>query len=101
MRMQAAQDMWNVIARSGALNVTRAPGPDLVPHDVARRALAADVSPVQAWREYLGLTEAQVASRLGVTQQVYARWEASRRMRRATRDKIADALSITPAQLEF
>lgn len=59
LRMQSSHDLWHAHVRSRSLNVTRAPrepGPDLIPQDVARRAMATDVSPVRAWREYLGLT---------------------------------------------
>lgn len=104
LEMQASHDLWHAHARSRSLNVMRAPrdpGSDSVPHDVTRRTLTADVSPVRAWREHLGLTPAQVAARLGVSQHLYARWETSTRMRRATREKIADALGITAAQLDF
>jgi hypothetical protein len=74
---------------------------DLIPHEVVRRALADDVPPARAWREHLGLTQAEVADRLGVSQPAYAQQEASTRMRKSTREKVAAALGITPAQLDF
>lgn len=74
---------------------------DLIPHDVVRRTLAEDVPPARAWREHLGLTQAEVAARLGVSQSAYAQQEVSTRMRKATREKIASALGITAAQLDF
>lgn len=74
---------------------------DLIPHEVVRRALADDVPPARAWREYLGFTQAEVAERLGVSQSAYAQQEASTRMRKGTREKISAALGITPAQLDF
>jgi DNA-binding transcriptional regulator YiaG len=74
---------------------------DLIPHEVVRRALADDMSPARAWREHLGLTQAEVADRLGVSQSAYAQQETSQRMRKASREKIANALGITPAQLNF
>jgi len=74
---------------------------NLIPHDVVRRALADDVPPARAWREHLGLTQAEVAGRIGVSQSAYAQQEASTRMRKATREKIAGALGITPAQLDL
>jgi DNA-binding XRE family transcriptional regulator len=74
---------------------------DLIPHEVVRRALADDVPPARAWREHLGLTQAEVAERLGISQPAYAQQEASTRNRKNTRDKIAAALGITPAQLDF
>ncbi|WP_153140797.1 helix-turn-helix domain-containing protein [Paraburkholderia agricolaris] len=74
---------------------------DLIPHEVVRRALADDVPPVRAWREHLGFTQAEIAERLGVSQSAYAQQEASTRMRKGTREKIAAALGITAAQLDF
>lgn len=74
---------------------------DLVPHEVARRVLVDDVPPLRAWREYLGLTQAEVAERLGISQPAYAQQEGKPSIRKSTRDKIAAALGITVAQLDF
>lgn len=74
---------------------------ELIPHEVVRRALADDIAPARAWREYLGLTQADVAARLGVSQSAYAQQEASTRLRKSSREKIAKALGIKPAQLDF
>jgi len=54
---------------------------------------------VAAWRRYLGLTQVQVAKRIGITQSAYAQQEAARKPRQATLDKIATALGITVEQL--
>ena len=37
---------------------------DLIPHEVVRRTLANNIPPARAWREHLGLTQAEVAERL-------------------------------------
>ncbi|HEV3106291.1 MAG TPA: helix-turn-helix transcriptional regulator, partial [Trinickia sp.] len=74
---------------------------DLIPHDVVRRALADDMPPARAWREHLGLTQAEVAQRLGISQSAYAQQESSPRLRKSSREKIAAALGITAAQLDF
>jgi len=39
---------------------------DLIPHVVVR-ATVDGATPLRAWREYLGLTQAEVATRLGVS----------------------------------
>jgi transcriptional regulator with XRE-family HTH domain len=49
----------------------------------------------------LELTQAEVAARLGITQPSYAKQEASANLRKVSRDKIAAALGITSAQLDF
>ncbi|MFA5520169.1 MAG: helix-turn-helix transcriptional regulator [Castellaniella sp.] len=72
----------------------------LIPHDVISRT-ADGVTPLRAWREHLGLTQAEVAKRLEITQSAYAQQENSQRLRKTSRDKIAAALGITGAQLDF
>jgi len=58
-------------------------------------------TPLKAWREHLGLTQADVAQRLGVTQSAYAQQENSQRLRKSSREKIAAALGILQEQLHF
>lgn len=71
-----------------------------IPHDVVSR-MVDGASAIRAWREHLGLTQLEVAERLGVTQSAYAQQEVSMRPRKATRARIASALGIAPAQLEL
>ncbi len=73
---------------------------DLIPHDVISRVVDG-ATPVRAWREHLGLTQADVANRLGIAQPSYAKQEASNALRKASRNKIAAALGINSAQLDF
>lgn len=68
----------------------RAQDRGLIPHDVISRTVEG-ATPLKAWREYLGLTQAVVAGRLGVTQSAYAQQEISDRLRRSSREKIAGA----------
>ncbi|HEY4351934.1 MAG TPA: helix-turn-helix transcriptional regulator [Paraburkholderia sp.] len=72
----------------------------LIPHDVVSRTVDG-ATPARAWREHLGLTQAEVAQRLGISQSAYAQQESSDRLRQSTRDKIAAALEITSEQLDF
>ncbi|QUP52396.1 helix-turn-helix domain-containing protein [Ralstonia syzygii] len=72
----------------------------LIPHAVVERTVEG-ATPVRAWREHLGLTQAEVAGRLGISQPAYAQQENSDRLRKASRDKIAAALGILPVQLDF
>ena len=39
------------------------------PWEIVRRTIAEDVSKARAWREYLGLSQEEVAARMGVTQE--------------------------------
>lgn len=71
-----------------------------IPHEVASRHLVEEISLVRAWREYLGLTQARLAERLGVTQGQVAQWEApDARPRRASLKRIASALGLYVGQL--
>ncbi|MET3234355.1 UNVERIFIED_ORG: DNA-binding XRE family transcriptional regulator [Burkholderia sp. 1263] len=72
----------------------------MIPHAVVSRTVDG-ATPARAWREHLGLTQAEVADRLGVSQSAYAQQEAGERLRKSSREKIAAALGITAAQLDF
>jgi DNA-binding XRE family transcriptional regulator len=71
-----------------------------IPHEVVERMVMEDMRPVRAWREHLGITQAEMAERLGITQSAYSQQEAAPKNRKATRDKIAAALGIQPSQLD-
>ena len=72
----------------------------LIPHNVISRTVDG-ATPARAWREHLGLTQAEVAKRLGVSQSAYAQQENSERLRKASIEKIAEAMNITTAQLDI
>ena len=71
-----------------------------LPNEVVGLILAGK-SAVRAWREYLGLTQAAVAERMGITQSAYAQMEASgANPRPSTLRRIADAMGIEWEQLD-
>lgn len=73
---------------------------DLIPNEVAGLILRDGMTPARAWREHLGLTQAEVAERAGITQAALAQMESGEhKPRKATREKLAMALGITPVQL--
>ncbi|MDR1530236.1 MAG: helix-turn-helix domain-containing protein [Burkholderiales bacterium] len=72
-----------------------------VPNEVLRRVQQDKVAPLRAWREYLGLTQVQVARRLNVTQGAYALTEKRENPRPSTLAKIAKAMKIRPEQLDI
>ena len=73
-----------------------------VPHEVASRVLRAQISPIRAWREYLGLTQAEVAARMEVSQSAFAQMEApDGKPRMNTLKKVAAALGLVAAQLKW
>ena len=73
-----------------------------VPHEVASRVLREQISPIRAWREYLGLTQAEVATRMEVSQSAFAQMEApDGKPRMNTLKKVATALGLVAAQLKW
>ncbi len=72
----------------------------LIPHTVVS-ATVDGASPMKAWREYLRLTQAEVAARMGVTQAAYAQIESAARPRKASIARVAAAFHITLEQLDF
>ena len=73
---------------------------DLIPHEVVSR-IVDGATPIRAWREYLELTQEQVAGRLGISQPAYAQQESVARPRKLTRERIAQAFGIRPDQLDI
>lgn len=70
----------------------------LIPHDVVSR-MVDGASAIKAWREHVGLTQATLADRMGITQPAYAQLENSSRPRKATRQNVAKALGVQLEQL--
>ena len=72
----------------------------LIPRDVVSRTVDG-ATPMRAWREHLGLTQADMAERLCISLPEYARQEASDRLNKSSLGMVAAALGITPEQLDF
>jgi len=72
-----------------------------VPNNVANLSFDKNLTPMAAWREHLGLTQVQVASRMNITQAAYAQMERVKKPRKATFQKVADALGLTVEQLRW
>ena len=71
-----------------------------IPQEVVERHVIDGLSLVAAWREYLGLTQAEVAKRAGMQQSAVARIErGDSRPRRATLRRLATAMGLHPEQL--
>ncbi|CAK7070285.1 MAG: hypothetical protein KER_03090 [Kerstersia gyiorum] len=79
---------------------SRAGADDLIPHSVVS-ATVDGATPIRAWREHLGLTQSEIAERLGISQSAYAQQENSKRPRKASIERIAVALGISTAQLDI
>jgi predicted transcriptional regulator len=72
-----------------------------VPNEVVGMVFDNGMSVVRAWREYLRLTQAEVAARMGVSQAAFAQTEAAKRPRKATLAKVAEAMGLEAEQIAF
>ena len=71
-----------------------------IPLEVSKIANLEDKSLIRAWREHLGLTQEEVAARMGVTRAAFAQMESlDANPRRTTLERIAQALGVTWEQL--
>lgn len=69
-----------------------------IPHEVVMRSI--DVSLIRAWREHFGLSQAEVAARMGISQAAYQKLEGKEAHHRlATLKKIATALNLDVRQI--
>ena len=74
---------------------------DGIPQAVVEANVLHDVPLIRAWREYLGLTQMQVAERAGMAQSALARIERGDGAPRATTlARIADAMGLSATQLQ-
>lgn len=87
-------DFKRLLAAAGEADPT-------IPHAVLS-ATVDGASPLRAWREHLGVSQADIADRMGISQSAYSQMEASHdRLRKNTRERIAGALGIAADQLDF
>jgi len=72
-----------------------------VPNAVVGYMVKEGLSAIAAWRKHLGLSQSDVAARIGISQSAYAQQEAATKPRKTTREKIAHALGIVPDLLDI
>ncbi len=72
-----------------------------VPQTVVEAHLLRAIPMIRAWREHIGITQRELAARIGVSQAAVAKLEKpNARPRRATLEKIAEALGIPIENLD-
>ena len=72
-----------------------------IPQTVVEVHILSDVPMITAWREHIGITQGELAARMGVSQAAVAKLEKpTANPRDATLKKVAEALGISLAQLE-
>ena len=77
----------------------RIPEGDATPCKIVKRVINEDIPKVRAWREYLGLSQADVAQRMGITQAAVSQLEKAKRPRTETLRKFAQALGLSLEQV--
>jgi ribosome-binding protein aMBF1 (putative translation factor) len=74
----------------------------LLPNEVVKLAIVEDKGIVRAWREHLGLTQADLAKRMGMSQPAFSQLERpGRALRFDTRKRLAEAMGVEPEQLRL
>ncbi|AWK41734.1 helix-turn-helix domain-containing protein [Photorhabdus laumondii subsp. laumondii] len=72
---------------------------ETIPHEVVSIMVDDEVSLQAAWRIYRGLSQAEVAEKLGIKQAAVSQFEKSDRPRKATIEKLADLYDCRISQL--
>lgn len=71
-----------------------------IPHAVVGLTIKQDMTLLRAWREYLGMTQIEVATKAGITQASLSQMESGEsKLRKATKEKLAAAMGINADQL--
>jgi len=72
-----------------------------IPQEVVEAHVLSDVPMIRAWREHIGITQGELAARMGISQAAVAKLEKpDAKPRAATLKKVAEALGISPTQLD-
>ena len=72
-----------------------------IPQAVVEAHILRAIPMIRAWREHIGITQRELAARIGVSQAAVAKLEKpNAKPRRATLEKIAEALGISIDNLD-
>lgn len=72
-----------------------------IPHEIVRLNIMNEVPMIKAWREYLGMTQQELAEKAGVSQPAIAKLERPGvKPRKVTLKKLAAAMGLALEQLE-
>jgi DNA-binding XRE family transcriptional regulator len=73
-----------------------------IPQAVVEAHVLSGVPMIRAWREHIGITQGELATRMGVSQAAVAKLEKlDAKPRSTTLKKVAEALGISAAQLDM
>ena len=72
-----------------------------IPHEVVGLVVKKDMNLVKAWRTHLGMTQAEVAEKAGITQAALSQMEkVENKLRTSTLEKLAAAMGLSVEQLK-
>lgn len=72
-----------------------------IPHEVVGLVVKKGMNLVKAWRAYLGMTQAEVAKKAGISQAALSQMEKSEnKLRTATLKKLARVMDLSVEQLK-
>ena len=95
------EPMFVIVPYEEYLNLVQ-PGQEVYySQEVVERHAIEGKTLLRAWREHLGISQKEMAARLGISQAAYSRIEASARPRRTTLERAARALGIDIEQLHI
>ncbi len=81
-------------------NTPKSPKSDNIPNDVVWLSIDKGYTLARAWREHLGLTQKEVAARMGISQAALSQMESGeKKLRKASLEKLAEALGVNIEQL--
>jgi DNA-binding XRE family transcriptional regulator len=93
--LEVAEDLEELVAFDSAVREMEAGYDELVPQGIAKRLVSGGERPLKIWREYRGLTQADLASKAGISQAQIAQMESGKREGKvAVIRKLADALKV-------
>ena len=79
---------------------SRSPKSGNIPNEVVWLSIDKGYTLARAWREYLGLTQKEVASRMGISQAALSQMESGeKKLRKASLGKLAEAMELNVEQL--
>ncbi|MGB5985738.1 MAG: helix-turn-helix transcriptional regulator, partial [Desulfobacterales bacterium] len=88
--------MFAVIPYEDYLNLLPKDEKATIPHEVVGLVVKEGMNLVKAWRKYLGLTQAEVARRAGISQAALSQMErAESNLRDTTLEKLAKAMELS------
>ncbi len=70
-----------------------------IPHEVVEKHIMEDKTMIKAWREYKGISQKDLAKKIGISQAALSQLESRGTQRKSTFEKLAKALEIELEQL--